>query len=73
VRVTRSCICSLTSTSITAWCPTGVGMTFSHVKKAGIVPGRVYGPTGNILPIGNVVNKGITKVNQPRSGACCHG
>lgn len=38
----------------------------NSVKKGGIVSiVGVYGPTGNIIPIGNVVNKGITiRANQ---------
>ena len=33
----------------------------NSVKKGGIVSiVGVYGPTGNIVPIGNVVNKGLT-------------
>lgn len=38
----------------------------NSVKKGGIVSiVGVYGPTGNLLPIGNVVNKGITiRANQ---------
>jgi threonine dehydrogenase-like Zn-dependent dehydrogenase len=36
------------------------------VKKGGIVSiVGMYGPTGNLIPIGNVVNKGITiRANQ---------
>jgi threonine dehydrogenase-like Zn-dependent dehydrogenase len=36
------------------------------VKKGGIVSiVGVYGPTGNMIPIGNVVNKGLTiRANQ---------
>jgi threonine dehydrogenase-like Zn-dependent dehydrogenase len=36
------------------------------VKKGGVVSiVGVYGPTGNMIPIGNVVNKGITiRANQ---------
>ncbi len=38
----------------------------NSVKKGGVVSTvGVYGPTGNIIPIGNVVNKGITiRANQ---------
>jgi threonine dehydrogenase-like Zn-dependent dehydrogenase len=38
----------------------------NSVKKGGIVSiVGVYGPTGNVIPIGNVVNKGITiRANQ---------
>ena len=38
----------------------------NSVKKGGIVSVvGVYGPTGNMVPIGNVVNKGITiRANQ---------
>jgi threonine dehydrogenase-like Zn-dependent dehydrogenase len=38
----------------------------NSVKKGGIVSAvGVYGPTGNLVPIGNVVNKGITiRANQ---------
>jgi S-(hydroxymethyl)glutathione dehydrogenase/alcohol dehydrogenase len=38
----------------------------NSVKKGGVVSiAGVYGPTGNIIPIGNVVNKGITiRANQ---------
>ncbi len=38
----------------------------NSVKKGGIVSiVGVYGPTGNIIPVGNVVNKGLTiRANQ---------
>ncbi len=38
----------------------------NSVKKGGIVSiVGVYGPTGNLVPIGNVVNKGLTiRANQ---------
>src|SRR5690606_12300294 len=38
----------------------------NSVKKGGVVSiVGVYGPTGNMIPIGNVVNKGITiRANQ---------
>ncbi len=38
----------------------------NSVKKGGVVSiVGVYGPTGNMVPIGNVVNKGITiRANQ---------
>ncbi|HEX6194172.1 MAG TPA: glutathione-dependent formaldehyde dehydrogenase, partial [Chitinophagaceae bacterium] len=38
----------------------------NSVKKGGIVSiVGVYGPTGNLIPIGNVLNKGITiRANQ---------
>ena len=41
----------------------------NSVKKGGIVSiVGVYGPTGNMIPIGNVVNKGITDPRQPGLG-----
>ncbi len=41
-------------------------LVINSVKKGGIVSiVGVYGPTGNVVPIGNVVNKGITiRANQ---------
>jgi threonine dehydrogenase-like Zn-dependent dehydrogenase len=43
------------------------------VKKGGVVSVvGVYGPTGNMVPIGNVVNKGITlRANQASVKRCC--
>lgn len=45
---------------------TALQWAINSVKKGGIVSiVGVYGPTGNLLPIGNVVNKGITlRANQ---------
>jgi len=45
---------------------TALHWAINSVKKGGIVSiVGVYGPTGNIVPIGNVVNKGITiRANQ---------
>jgi S-(hydroxymethyl)glutathione dehydrogenase/alcohol dehydrogenase len=45
---------------------TALHWAIDSVKKGGVVSiVGVYGPTGNIIPIGNVVNKGITiKANQ---------
>ncbi len=45
---------------------TALNWAINSVKKGGIVSiVGVYGPTGNIIPIGNVVNKGITiRANQ---------
>ena len=45
---------------------TAINWAINSVKKGGIVSiVGVYGPTGNIIPIGNVVNKGITiRANQ---------
>lgn len=45
---------------------TALHWAINAVKKGGIVSiVGVYGPTGNIIPIGNVVNKGITiRANQ---------
>jgi S-(hydroxymethyl)glutathione dehydrogenase/alcohol dehydrogenase len=45
---------------------TALHWAINAVKKGGIVSiVGVYGPTGNVIPIGNVVNKGITiKANQ---------
>ncbi|AHM60900.1 alcohol dehydrogenase GroES domain-containing protein [Flammeovirgaceae bacterium 311] len=45
---------------------TGLHWAINSVKKGGIVSiVGVYGPTGNLVPIGNVVNKGITiRANQ---------
>ena len=45
---------------------TALHWAIDSVKKGGIVSiAGVYGPTGNIVPIGNVVNKGITiRANQ---------
>ncbi len=40
---------------------TALNWAINSVKKGGIVSVvGVYGPTGNLIPIGNVVNKGIT-------------
>jgi threonine dehydrogenase-like Zn-dependent dehydrogenase len=45
---------------------TALHWAINSVKKGGIVSiVGVYGPTGNVIPIGNVVNKGITiRANQ---------
>ncbi|MCF2446674.1 glutathione-dependent formaldehyde dehydrogenase [Dyadobacter sp. CY345] len=45
---------------------TALHWAINAVKKGGVVSiVGVYGPTGNIIPIGNVVNKGITiRANQ---------
>ena len=45
---------------------TALHWAINSVKKGGVVSVvGVYGPTGNIIPIGNVVNKGITiRANQ---------
>lgn len=45
---------------------TALHWAINAVKKGGIVSVvGVYGPTGNLVPIGNVVNKGITiRANQ---------
>ncbi len=45
---------------------TALHWAINSVKKGGIVSiVGVYGPTGNIIPIGNVVNKGLTiRANQ---------
>jgi threonine dehydrogenase-like Zn-dependent dehydrogenase len=41
--------------------PTALHWAINSVKKGGIVSiVGVYGPTGNMIPIGNVVNKGLT-------------
>jgi threonine dehydrogenase-like Zn-dependent dehydrogenase len=45
---------------------TALQWAINSVKKGGVVSiVGVYGPTGNMIPIGNVVNKGITiRANQ---------
>jgi threonine dehydrogenase-like Zn-dependent dehydrogenase len=45
---------------------TALHWAINSVKKGGVVSiVGVYGPTGNLVPIGNVVNKGITmRANQ---------
>jgi threonine dehydrogenase-like Zn-dependent dehydrogenase len=45
---------------------TALHWAINSVKKGGVVSiVGVYGPTGNLIPIGNVVNKGITiRANQ---------
>ena len=45
---------------------TALHWAINSVKKGGIVSiVGVYGPTGNLVPIGNVVNKGLTiRANQ---------
>src|SRR5690606_5697886 len=45
---------------------TALQWAINSVKKGGIVSiVGVYGPTGNMIPIGNVLNKGITlRANQ---------
>jgi S-(hydroxymethyl)glutathione dehydrogenase/alcohol dehydrogenase len=46
--------------------PIALHWAINSVKKGGVVSVvGVYGPTGNMIPIGNVVNKGITvRANQ---------
>jgi threonine dehydrogenase-like Zn-dependent dehydrogenase len=46
--------------------PVALHWAINSVKKGGVVSiVGVYGPTGNMIPIGNVVNKGITiRANQ---------
>ena len=46
--------------------PVALHWAINSVKKGGVVSiVGVYGPTGNMVPIGNVVNKGITvRANQ---------
>ncbi|UZK70324.1 hypothetical protein OKW76_04565 [Sphingomonas sp. S1-29] len=46
--------------------PIALHWAITSVKKGGIVSvAGVYGPTGNTVPIGNVVNKGLTiRANQ---------
>lgn len=46
--------------------PTALEWAINGVKKGGIISVvGVYGPTGNMIPIGNVVNKGLTiRANQ---------
>lgn len=46
--------------------PTALCWAINSVKKGGVVSiVGVYGPTGNFIPIGNVINKGITiRANQ---------
>ena len=53
-------------TLLQAGSATALHWAINSVKKGGIVSiVGVYGPTGNIIPIGNVVNKGITiRANQ---------
>lgn len=53
-------------TLLQAGSPTALEWAINSVKKGGIVSiVGVYGPTANLVPIGNVVNKGITiRANQ---------
>ena len=53
-------------TLLQAGSATALCWAINSVKKGGIVSiVGVYGPTGNIIPIGNVVNKGLTiRANQ---------
>jgi threonine dehydrogenase-like Zn-dependent dehydrogenase len=53
-------------TLLQAGSTTALHWAINSVKKGGIVSiVGVYGPTGNVVPIGNVVNKGITiRANQ---------
>lgn len=53
-------------TLIQAGSPTALEWAINGVKKGGIVSiVGVYGPTANLIPIGNVVNKGLTiRANQ---------
>jgi threonine dehydrogenase-like Zn-dependent dehydrogenase len=53
-------------TLLQAGSATALHWAINSVKKGGIVSiVGVYGPTGNIIPIGNVVNKGLTiRANQ---------
>jgi threonine dehydrogenase-like Zn-dependent dehydrogenase len=52
--------------SLEAGSPVALHWAINSVKKGGVVSiVGVYGPTGNMIPIGNVVNKGITiRANQ---------
>jgi threonine dehydrogenase-like Zn-dependent dehydrogenase len=48
-------------TLLQAGSPTALEWAINGVKKGGIISVvGVYGPTGNMIPIGNVVNKGLT-------------
>lgn len=48
-------------TLLQAGSPTALEWAINSVKKGGIISiVGVYGPTGNMIPIGNVVNKGLT-------------
>ncbi len=53
-------------TLIQAGSPTALEWAINGVKKGGIISiVGVYGPTANLIPIGNVVNKGLTiRANQ---------
>lgn len=53
-------------TMIQAGSPTALEWAINSVKKGGIISiVGVYGPTTNMIPIGNVVNKGLTiRANQ---------
>ena len=55
-----------TKLKLEAGAATALHWAINSVKKGGIVSiVGVYGPTGNVIPIGNVVNKGITvRANQ---------
>lgn len=63
-----SCMQTLSGrkTLMQAGSATALHWAINSVKKGGIVSiVGVYGPTGNLIPIGNVVNKGITiRANQ---------
>ena len=54
------------NTMMQAGSATAINWAINSVKKGGIVSViGVYGPTGNIIPMGNIVNKGITiRANQ---------
>jgi threonine dehydrogenase-like Zn-dependent dehydrogenase len=53
-------------TLIQAGAPTAIEWCINSVRKGGTVSiVGVYGPTGNLIPIGNAVNKGLTlRMNQ---------
>jgi threonine dehydrogenase-like Zn-dependent dehydrogenase len=53
-------------TLLQAGAPTALEWAINGVKKGGIISiVGVYGPTANLIPIGNVVNKGLTiRANQ---------
>jgi len=53
-------------TLLQAGSPTALEWAINSVKKGGIISVvGVYGPTANMIPIGNVVNKGLTiRANQ---------
>jgi threonine dehydrogenase-like Zn-dependent dehydrogenase len=55
-----------TKLKLEAGAATALHWAINSVRKGGVVSiVGVYGPTGNLVPIGNVVNKGITiRANQ---------